>query len=67
MKTLKLSLIASSIGSVAGLCAWLFGLGPKMWPALPQVACFLLTLLTTIVIQIVWPQLTGNAVGVGRQ
>ena len=58
MKNLKLSLIASAIGAAAGLGAWIFGLGQIMWPVHPQMASFLLTLLTTIVIQITWPRLT---------
>lgn len=56
MKTLKVSLIASGIGSAVGLSAWLFGLGEIIWPAHPQIFCFLLTLVTTIVIQIGWPR-----------
>jgi hypothetical protein len=58
MKTLKVSLIASLIGTAAGLGSWLFGIGQIIWPAHPQFACFLLTLVTTIVIQITWPRLT---------
>jgi hypothetical protein len=58
MKTLKVSLIASLIGTAVGLGAWVFGLGQIIWPAHPQVASFLLTLVTTIVIQIAWPRLT---------
>ncbi|HXZ33774.1 MAG TPA: hypothetical protein VEH30_15970 [Terriglobales bacterium] len=58
MKTLKVSLIASCIGTAVGLGAWLFGFGQMMWPAHPQMASFLLTLVTTIVIQITWPRLT---------
>jgi len=57
MKTLKVSLIASGIGTAVGLGSWALGLGQVMWPAHPQMACFLLTLLTTIVIQIAWPRL----------
>jgi hypothetical protein len=58
MNTLKISLIASCIGTAVGLSAWVFGLGRIIWPAHPQVASFLLTLVTTIVIQIAWPRLT---------
>ena len=58
MNTLKVSLIASLIGTAAGLGAWMFGLGQVIWPAHPQMASFLLTLVTTIVIQITWPRLT---------
>ena len=61
MKTLKISLIASLIGTAVGLGAWLFGLGRIMWPAHPQIASFLLTLATTIVIQISWPRLTEKS------
>ena len=58
MKTLKVSLIASLIGTAAGLGAWIFGLGQVIWPTHPQLASFLLTLVTTIVIQIAWLRLT---------
>ncbi|MGA7848867.1 MAG: hypothetical protein WCA13_07135 [Terriglobales bacterium] len=58
MKTLKVSLIASLIGTAVGLGAWVFGLGRMMWPAHPQMASFLLTIATTIVIQIAWPRVT---------
>jgi hypothetical protein len=58
MKTLRVSLIASLIGSAVGLGSWVFGLGQIIWPAHPQMASFLLTLVTTIVIQITWPRLT---------
>jgi hypothetical protein len=58
MKTLKVSLIASLIGTAVGLAAWVLGLGRIMWPAHPQMASFLLTLVTTIVVQITWPRLT---------
>jgi len=51
-------LIASLIGTAAGLGAWIFGLGQIIWPTHPQLASFLLTVFTTIVIQIAWPRLT---------
>jgi len=60
MKTLKISLIASSIGTVIGLGAWTFGFGRLLWPAHPQTACFLLTVVTTIAFQIGWPWLTDT-------
>jgi hypothetical protein len=58
MKTLKVSWIASAIGSAVGLSSWALGLGRIMWSGHPQMASFLLTLVTTIVIQIAWPHLT---------
>jgi hypothetical protein len=57
MKKLKVSLIASLIGSAAGMGAWMFGIGQVIWPAHPQLACFLLTLVTAIVIELAWPRL----------
>jgi H+/Cl- antiporter ClcA len=60
MKTLKVSLIASLIGTVVGLGAWMFGIGQVIWPAHPQLACFLLTLATTIVMQFAWPRLVDT-------
>jgi hypothetical protein len=62
MKTLQVSLIASLIGTAVGLGSWVFGLGRIIWPSHPQMISFLLTLVTTIVIQIIWPRLaeTGH-------
>lgn len=57
MKTLNVSLIASLIGTAVGLGSWVFGLGQIIWPAHPQFACFMLTLVTTIVIRLTWPRL----------
>jgi len=58
MATLKVSLIASCIGTVVGLGSWVFGLGQIIWPDHPQLASLLLTIGTTIVIQIAWTRLT---------
>jgi len=58
MKTLKVSLIATLIGTAVGLGSWMLGLGRVLWPAHPQMASFLLTLVTTIVIQMNWTRLT---------
>jgi hypothetical protein len=55
MKSLKLTLIATLIGTAVGLVAWLSGLGQIMWPAHPQMASFMLTLVTTIMVQMIWP------------
>jgi len=57
MKSLKISLIATLIGTAIGTAAWIFGLGNTMWPAHPQMACFLLTLASAIATQIAWPWL----------
>jgi hypothetical protein len=64
METLKISLIASLIATAAGFSAWEFGLARRIWPAHPQMAAFLLTLITAIALQIAWPRL---AKGQGKQ
>lgn len=56
MKTLSVTAIATLIGTAVGLGAWLFGFGHLIWPAHPQLACFLLTFATTIVVQMTWPK-----------
>lgn len=60
MKTLKVSLIASCIGTAAGLSAWAFGLTRVVWPAHPQLAGFLLTIVMTIAVQATWPKPTES-------
>ena len=58
MKTLKVSLIASVIGTAVGLGSWVFGIGQIIWPTHPQMASFLLTLVTCIVVETTWSRLT---------
>ncbi len=43
------TLKASLVGSAVGIVAWLIGAGDMMWPAHPQVALFLLTIIATVV------------------
>jgi len=52
VKTLKASLLASAIGTVA----WMLGLTREMWPAHPQLAVFFLTLGATAILMYVWPE-----------
>jgi hypothetical protein len=52
MKTLKVSLLASAIGTGA----WLLGLTNKMWPEHPQWAVFFLTMGALVVLWYVWPE-----------
>jgi hypothetical protein len=60
MKTLKTSLIASVIATAAGFSAWEFGVARMIWPAHPQMADFLLTLIVAIAVQIAWPRLANG-------
>jgi hypothetical protein len=55
MRTLKISLIASLIGSAAGFWAWRLDLTSIFWPAHPQLAGFFLTIVVTIAVQLTWP------------
>lgn len=52
MRTLKASLLASAIATVA----WILGLTSKMWPAHPQWAVFFLTIGATVVLFYFWPE-----------
>jgi hypothetical protein len=60
MKSLKTSLIATLIATGAGWGVWEFGVAQKMWPAHPQMADFLFTVVTAIVLQIAWPRLMSE-------
>ena len=45
----KTTLKASLVGTTVGTGAWLIGAGDVMWPAHPQAALFLLTIIATVV------------------
>jgi hypothetical protein len=55
MTTLKISLIASLIGTAAGFWAWKLHLTRIFWPNHPQLAGFFITLIITIAVQSLWP------------
>ena len=57
MRTLKISLIASVIATVASFWVAELGITRRLWPEHPQMAGFLFTLVTAIVVQIAWPHL----------
>ncbi len=61
MRTLKISLIASVIATVASFWVAELGVTHRLWPEHPQMAGFLFTLITAIVVQIAWPHLTASA------
>jgi len=52
MKTLKVSLAASAMGTGA----WILGLTRKVWPAHPLWAAFFLTIGATVLFMYVWPE-----------
>jgi len=49
------TLAATLVATVAGTGAWFFGMAKEIWPAHPQIAAFLLTLVTGIVVKQIWP------------
>jgi hypothetical protein len=56
MRSFKISLIASLIGTAAGFWAWRLDLTKKMfWPEHPQLAGFFLTIVVAIAVQLNWP------------
>jgi hypothetical protein len=55
MRTLKISLIASLIGTAAGFWAWRLDVTRTFWPAQPQLAGFFLTIVVTLAVQLTWP------------
>jgi hypothetical protein len=55
----KVTLYASLIGSAVGTGAWFLGIGKWIWPGHPQLAAFLLTIVTTVVLMQSWPDDSG--------
>jgi hypothetical protein len=51
----KVTLMASLIGSAFGTGIWLFGVAALIWPAHPQLAVLLLTIVCTVVVMQMWP------------
>jgi hypothetical protein len=60
MRTLRISLIASGIATLASFWAGRLGVTQKMWPEHPQLAGFFLTLVLAIAVQIAWPILMDD-------
>jgi hypothetical protein len=60
MRTLKISLIASLIGTAAGYWAWRLDLTRLFWPSHPQLAGFFLTVMVAIAVQLSWPADKAN-------
>ena len=55
MRTWKVTLIATLIGTAVGVGAWALDLTRKVWPEHPQLAGFFLTVIAAIAVQLVWP------------
>ena len=52
----KITVIASLIGTAVAFWVGQLGLARMVWPAHPQIAVFLITLVATIVVQVMWPR-----------
>jgi hypothetical protein len=48
------TLAATLIATVAGVGAWFFGWAKVIWPAHPQIAAFLITVVVGIVVNAAW-------------
>jgi len=61
MKTsMNATLAATLIATAAGLIAWFFGFARDIWPAHPQLAAFLITVVVGIVVNQTWPSNSGQ-------
>jgi hypothetical protein len=49
------TLAATLIATAAGVGAWLFGVAKLIWPAHPQIAALLITIVVSIVVKQTWP------------
>ncbi|MGH9511129.1 MAG: hypothetical protein ACRD2U_03230 [Terriglobales bacterium] len=49
------TLAATLIATAVGIGVLWFGIAKSIWPAHPQFAAFLITLVTCIVIKQIWP------------
>ena len=48
-------LAATLIATAAGLGAWFFGLAKAIWPAHPQIAALVITIVVSVVVKQIWP------------
>jgi hypothetical protein len=49
------TLAATLVATAAGIGAWFFGLSNAIWPAHPQIAAFLITIVVGVVVKQIWP------------
>jgi hypothetical protein len=46
---------ATLIATAAGVAAWFLGYAEAVWPAHPQLAAFLITVVVSVVVKQLWP------------
>ncbi len=49
------TLAATLIATFVGIAAWLSGIAKAIWPAHPQIAAFVLTIVVSILVKQIWP------------
>ncbi len=49
------TLAATLIATAAGFGAWFFGFAKVIWPAHPQIAAFVVTIVVSVVVKQTWP------------
>jgi hypothetical protein len=54
------TLAATLIATAAGIGAWLFGVAKAIWPAHPQIAALVITIVVSIVVKQIWPVPAGQ-------
>ncbi len=53
------TLAATLIATAAGVGAWFFGFAEAIWPAHPQIAAFVITIVVSVVVKKFWPISAG--------
>ena len=56
----KSTLAATLIATAAGVGAWFFGLSKAIWPAHPQIAAFVITIVVSIVVNRSGPSMSAR-------
>jgi len=54
------TLAATLIGTAAGTGTWLFGFDKAIWPAHPQIAAIVITIVVCVVVKKTWPAVPGR-------
>jgi hypothetical protein len=61
MKTsMNSTLAATLIATFVGVGAWFFGLAGAIWPAHPQLAAFVMTVVVSVLVKQIWPVALGS-------
>jgi len=54
------TLAATLIATAAGVGAWFCGFAKAIWPAHPQIAAFVITIVVSVVVKQIWPVDVGQ-------